>query len=273
MEFVEFYKMSGTGNDFIVFDMFAEATQKKLQKINRTDLTKSICQRGISIGADGVVFIEKTPQYDFAWDFYNSDGSMAEMCGNASRCVARLAFDLGYTTKKTKFKTIAGVVEAELNADKTVSIQMPAQISLGKKTTIKVDNHSVNGHILNTGVPHFVIESKKDFNLSLGLAKKIRNHKKFASKGTNVTLYKKINESEIKSVTYERGVEGFTLSCGTGAVAAGLVFQGAKNISEVRVNVPGGALYISQNKKTNRPVLRGAAELIYKGEFNMESIV
>ena len=105
-----FTKMSGSGNDFIIIDnreLIIETSAKR-------DLVSKICIPKVSVGADGVIFIENSDKVDFKWDFYNGDGSSAEMCGNGGRCVARYAYEKNITRKKMSFETTAGIIKAEV---------------------------------------------------------------------------------------------------------------------------------------------------------------
>src|SRR5271156_5884747 len=109
---ITFTKMTGAGNDFLIFD----AREKGFPKFDRSLFAKSLCRRSLSIGADGVVFIEKTktPHVAFRWDFYNADGSSAEMCGNASRCVARYALERNIADRSMSFETPAGIIKTKV---------------------------------------------------------------------------------------------------------------------------------------------------------------
>ncbi len=270
---IEFYKYSGTGNDFIIFDGLKEGLLRKFAGVERPEFVAKICQRAVSAGADGVVFVEPSQEYDFQWDFYNSDGSTAEMCGNAARCVARMTHDLGYTKESMKFKTTAGVIEATINADQTISVQLTSPSLTLTDKAVEVKGGKFFGVFVNTGVPHFVMETERDFEPMKQIARELRASKDFGAKGSNVTLFRKVNTDHIRSISFERGIEDFTLSCGTGAVAAGLVFQKKQGEQETKVDVPGGRLFVSLNPVTKKPVLRGTANFIYKGELNVEGLL
>jgi diaminopimelate epimerase len=213
---IEFYKMSGSGNDFIIIDN----RDLSLNVGNLPDFVRAVCRRQISVGADGVVIIESSNTADFKWQFFNSDGSVAEMCGNAARCVARLAFLQGIAEEKLSFETIAGIVNAEVHENvPKVKLTDPSRVILGKK--IALEGREFVLDIVDTGVPHAVnfvdnIESCSVFDWG----RKIRRHDCFQPKGTNVNFAAVLGRHEMKVRTYERGVEDETLACGTGAVAA-----------------------------------------------------
>jgi len=213
---IEFYKMSGSGNDFIIID-------NRDLSLNVGDLpsfVRKVCERKISVGADGLLLIEPSNTADFKWRFFNSDGSVAEMCGNAARCVAHLASIQGISGEKLSFETIAGIVNAEVHGNvPKVKLTNPSRVILGKKIALKGREFILD--IVDTGVPHAVnfvddIESCSVFDWG----RKIRRHDFFQPKGTNANFAKVTDRHKIKLRTYERGVEDETLACGTGAVAA-----------------------------------------------------
>jgi diaminopimelate epimerase len=213
---IEFYKMSGSGNDFIIIDN----RELSLNVGNLPDFVRAVCRRKISVGADGVVIIEPSNTADFKWQFFNSDGSVAEMCGNAARCVAHLASLQGIAEKKLSFETIAGIVTAEVHENvPKVKLTDPSRVILGKKIALEGKEFVLD--IVDTGVPHAVnfvdnIESCSVFDWG----RKIRRHDCFQPKGTNANFAAVLGRHKMKVRTYERGVEDETLACGTGAVAA-----------------------------------------------------
>jgi diaminopimelate epimerase len=116
---LKFTKMTGSGNDFIIIDN----RDNKIRDYN-TEFIKKVCTRSLSVGADGIIFIENSMQADFKWSFFNSDGSVAEMCGNGSRCVAKYAYLNGIAGKKMRFETLAGIISAEIKDDEYVKVQL-----------------------------------------------------------------------------------------------------------------------------------------------------
>lgn len=244
--------MSGAGNTFIIFDLI----KNKLFVSNRSEMAKKICSSITGVGADGFVFIEKLKDFDFEWDFYNNDGSKAEACGNASRCVVKYFSDQ-YQKTQIRFKTAAGVIQGEIS-NSVVSVQMP-QIQFSKKE---------NEIIINSGVPHLMIETHEIENLNNLKKSALQNRypQSLNDKGANVTFVQ-IFEDQIKSVTFERGVEDFTQACGTGAVAAAAYVYNIQNKSKSNydVQVPGGWLNIDFTK--NQPILSGPAEYVCEFKF------
>lgn len=220
MRKIEFFKMNGSGNDFILIDNRQNVVENIGLKIE--EFVKRICKRGLSIGADGVILIENTnePDCDFAWQFYNSDGSKASMCGNGSRCAVRFAYLKGIISDtKTTFLTGAGKIYGEIVGINTVKVQLTKPTDY---KTIELDNQTM--YFINTGVPHLVIfVDDLDAVDVAKLGAKYRYHEAFAPAGTNVNFVKILDNNTIAIRTYERGVESETLACGTGSTASSLI--------------------------------------------------
>jgi len=249
---VEIFKMTGAGNDFLII---SEALPTKP---SRPEMAKQFCDRHYGIGADGLVILEKNHLGAFRWDFYNSDGSKAEMCGNAARCVIRFLTEKTGATGMIKVQTQDGHFEGRCLSDGQVEVIVPPAKDIQFAVDLSVDNEIVIGDQIWAGVPHFVLRRAPDKEL----AQKIRRHIHFESHGTNVTFLSETNEFLVQAVTFERGVEDFTLACGTGAIAAALSqFHTQAQISSVQVQMPGGMLTIEKG-----PPLKqiGPAEWIAK---------
>jgi diaminopimelate epimerase len=263
---IEFYKMSGSGNDFIIID-------NRDLSLNVGDLptfARKVCARKISVGADGLFLIEPSNTVDFKWQFFNSDGSMAEMCGNGSRCVARYAYLKGIASKKMSFETLAGIISAEVNDDVVkVRLTDPSPVlSIG--VLIFEDGQFVLDFV-DTGVPHAVtfvdnLETCTVFEWG----RKIRRHEYFQPRGTNANFAMVIDRHKIRVRTYERGVEEETLACGTGDVASVLA-AASRGLVDSPVDVlvqSGEILRIYFTKKDDRfdeIYLEGKVKIIYHG--------
>ncbi|ACL02122.1 diaminopimelate epimerase [Desulfatibacillum aliphaticivorans] len=269
---LQFYKMSGSGNDFII----ADNRDGKIAKDDMPGLAKALCARKISIGADGLVLVENSDQCDFKWQFYNSDGSEAEMCGNASRCVARFAYLNKIAGEKMTFETLAGVIHAEVLGE-TVKAGLTDPTDVKYFYALDVDGTTCNVTSMNTGVPHVVLLvgniEKPDVE---ELGRKIRYHEAFAPAGTNVNFVE-FRRGELAVRTYERGVEGETLACGTGAVAAALARVAADAaLSPVKVLTrSGGYLYVHYKRVPGgygNIFLEGDANIIYTGEIGPDAL-
>jgi diaminopimelate epimerase len=263
---IEFYKMSGSGNDFIIID-------NRDLSLNVGDLpafARRVCERKISVGADGLLLIEPSKTVNFKWQFFNSDGSMAEMCGNASRCVARYAYLKGIAPKKMSFETIAGIISAEVNDDVVkVRLTDPSPVqSIGK---LVIDDCQFVLDSVDTGVPHAVtFVNNLETCTVLEWGRKIRRHECFQPRGTNANFATVIDRHKIRVRTYERGVEDETLACGTGDVATVLA-AASRGLVETPVDVivqSGETLRIYFTKKGDRfgeIYLEGKVKIVYSG--------
>jgi len=272
---IKFTKMSGTLNDFIIIDNRSLI----LDADHLSDWVKKICARKYSVGADGLILIEKSEKADFKWRFFNCDGSEAEMCGNGSRCAARFAYLEGITSPNLTFETLAGIIKAQVN-DNRVKVQMTDPTHIKLDTTLTIEGSPVKLSRINTGVPHVVIEvgNLSDFGLPtlLTLGRTIRTHKFFEPQGTNVNFIEPLDFSHIKVKTYERGVEDITYAFGTGVVASALIAHAKKMVkSPVEVETPGGKLMVYfefDGKNYSKVFLEGDARVIYRGELTDESV-
>lgn len=267
---LEFTKMDGAGNDFIVVD-------NRSRKLEITpEQAVRLCHRQHGIGADGLVLLVpgRSGQAPWAWEFYNSDGSVAEMCGNASRCFARYVRRLVPGSGPLAFETLAGVITAEFDGD-LVSVNLTAPQNLRLSEKIPLAGGPLEVHSLNTGVPHavvFVPDVEKVEVLKLGA--EIRRHPHFAPKGTNVNFAQVLAAGQLRVRTFERGVEGETLACGTGVTATALIAAKVYGFqSPVAVRVQGGdTLGISFAEAAggfDKVRLRGPAQFVFEGRVEL----
>lgn len=268
MNNLKFWKMSGSGNDFIIIDN----RNLTFPKNNVRDFISKICKRSLSVGADGVIFIEPSNIVDFKWDFYNSDGSTAEMCGNGSRCAVRYCYLNGITGKKVQFETLAGIIEAEITEDTRVKVKLTNPIDYKPELDIKLSDTTFQAGFVNTGVPHVVIETDNIDNLDITkYGREIRFHENFSPKGTNVNFCKVLKDNLVKIRTYERGVEGETLACGTGSAAVAYILN-KKNKVKTPVNlITSGGMELIIHVMGDDLYLEGEARVIYKGELTEEA--
>ncbi len=215
---ISFSKLNGSGNDFLLIDARGGA----MKGIDRPEFVRKVCDRSRSVGADGAIFIEASRKADFRWDFFNADGSVAEMCGNGGRCAARFAVARRIAGRRLAFETLAGLIRAEV-LGRRVKLQMtrPHGLALGK--SLALAGRKIAYSFVNTGVPHAVLFVPDLETIDLmGVGRGVRTHRAFAPRGTNVD-FARVKDGAVFVRTYERGVEGETLACGTGAVAAGLL--------------------------------------------------
>jgi diaminopimelate epimerase len=273
---IPFAKMSGTGNDFIIIDNRAEIVADD----EMVDLAVQACRRGQSVGADGLLLIENDKEFDFAWRFFNSDGSEAEMCGNASRCVARLAYLDDIAGPESIFRTLAGPIKASVDGS-TVRVQLTRPHSLIPEFALELnDNRVLKAGFVDTGVPHTVLvleDNNLEATIVEDLGREIRFHSQFAPAGTNVNFVQIVDSGNIHVRTYERGVEAETLACGTGVVASAIVTT-AKGLTSPHVlaRTRGGdilGVYIDGSDPGSMDVsLEGEASLVYRAQLTEETI-
>ena len=265
---IPFMKMSGSGNDFILVDHRTPV----LKKDQMPAFARMVCRRRISVGADGLIFIEPSERADFRWQFFNADGSEAEMCGNGGRCAARFAYLKGIAGPSLTFETVAGVLSAQVNGMR-VKLEMTEPHGLKLDEVVVVEGKAIRVSSLNTGVPHavhFAEEVEKLDVVRMGRA--IRNHPHFAPGGTNVNFVRAGDGSCLVVRTYERGVEDETLACGTGVVASSLIsaFKGLVK-SPVSVQTRGGEVlrvhFEIEGKEVKSVFYEGEVHIIYEAEM------
>jgi len=231
-------KYSANGNDFVIF----HANTKE----NRSGLAKEICHRQDGIGADGLIVLVPHAEYDFEWEFYNSDGSHAEMCGNGSRACAHYAFNNDLAPAKMSFLTEAGVINAVVEENTPKSAMVLSELT---PPEIIDKNIEFNGHswwLINTGVPHLVRFTDDITEFDKEEALEMRS---VYNANVNVVF---VDGENLRVRTYERGVEDETLACGTGMAAS---FYRAYKEGKVKNNIEvyptsGDTLYLGMNERT-----------------------
>ncbi|OGP54172.1 MAG: diaminopimelate epimerase [Deltaproteobacteria bacterium RBG_13_52_11] len=269
---LEFYKMTGGGNDFILID-------NREGKIDVDALRPSIpqlCRHKLSVGADGLIILEHSAKAHFRWRFFNADGSEAEMCGNGGRCAARLAHLVGMAPADLTFETVAGLIRAQVKG-RGVKLTLPPPSDIRLGISLPIEEEEVSVDFINTGVPHAVIFAPDLLKADvIGLGRRIRHHEAFQPAGTNVDFIK-VDNGTVAIRTYERGVEDETLACGTGAVAAALI-AGLRGLafSPTTVIPRGGeplTIYYEGGGKIKDVSLEGEVRLIYRGWLDEESLL
>lgn len=278
---MEFMKIQGAGNDFIVINnMDLKISLDKIPAI-----AKKLCMRKVSLGADGLMVVDYADKdSDFKMRFYNSDGSIGEMCGNGARCIARYAYFNNIASKKMKFETGAGIVYAEILEKRLVKVELnkPEKIKLHADVEIDGVNYECSYIELgNPGLPHAVVkyeglENTKEQEI-FDLGRKIRFYKDFP-KGANVNFFDIIDYATAIVKTYERGVEDFTLACGTGSgsTAVALLLKGYLKGKRVKIVVPGGELFIEveiENDNVQKLYLIGDTNIIATGQIMDEDLI
>jgi diaminopimelate epimerase len=272
MEPITFFKMSGSGNDFIIVDN----REKVIKDNDLPGFINRICRRKMSVGADGFILIEPSDKADFKWRFFNSDGSKAEMCGNGARCAARFAYVNGIAGENLSFETEAGVVSGQVKDDRA-KVKMPDPVELRLDYNIELKSGPVTVCSVNTGVPHVVVmnETIEDINV-FDFGREIRFHEAFAPAGTNVNFICQQKQGHLAIRTYERGVENETLACGTGSIAAALITScKAKWPSPINLVTRSGESLTIYFKKDNRNFndiyLEGDARIIYSAQLGEDA--
>jgi diaminopimelate epimerase len=275
---IKFTKMNGLGNDFIILDY----EEYKKTNLPADKLALKLCNRNFCIGADGLIIINKaTEKADISWIFYNSDGSVAEMCGNGMRCFARYVYDNHIIDKKEfSVETKAGIIRPKIISENEVRVNMgkpildPAKIPCNSDKILNVpyeNNFKLN--LISMGNPHCIIFVEKDSKrLAVEFGSKIENDKMFPEK-TNVEFAEILSKNEVILNVWERGC-GITSACGTGScatVVAGIL-NGYLN-NNVKVHLPGGDLNIEWQgnaKDTEHDVFMiGRADYSFKGELTI----
>ena len=267
---LEFSKMSGAGNDFVLLDNRSQQIKLTREQVAR------LCHRQKGVGADGLMLLIPcaSGKAEWAWDFFNSDGSVAEMCGNGARCFARFVQRLTGASGPVTFETIAGVITAELHGERvTVNLTQPTDWRLDQQVNVTTGTLSV--HCVNTGVPHAVIfVPDADTAMVQRLGAEVRYHQQFQPKGTNVNFVQALSPGFIRVRTYERGVEGETLACGTGVTASALVASQVHRFpSPIKVQVQSGDVLEVGFREADGVFsdvrLTGPADFVFEGRITL----
>jgi len=264
---INFWKMHGAGNDFIVID----GRKTQIDENILPDLAKNMCDRHFGIGADGILLVLPSEKADCRMKMLNPDGSEAEMCGNGIRCFAKYIYDTSNEKKDVlSVETLAGIMVPALIIRNGQAVG--AEVDMGtpkenKKSDLKIGDKIFKITIVSMGNPHCVVFVDDINNVNLTeIGPKIENHKMFPNR-TNVEFVQVLGDKEIKVIVWERGA-GITLACGTGACAS-LVAAHLNNKTSRRaiVHLPGGDLDVEWEKEDDHVALRGPAEKVFEGKF------
>lgn len=278
---MRFWKMNGAGNDFIILNNLEERLSPKAFP----QLAQTLCRRHMSIGADGLMVVEAADQGgDFKMLFFNSDGSVGEMCGNGARCICRYGFENGLAGEAQAVETTAGMVfgrridqrlyRVQLNDPTTIRLDCPVEVEGVRYACSYVE-------LGNPGLPHAVVPyhnlSSADEGELRELGRKIRWSPVFP-RGANVNFYELTGEDRFFLRTFERGVEDFTYACGTGtgSVVLALTLTGRVSGRDVAVSVPGGELHVTVDREGNavRDLwLTGPTNIVCEGEVCDEDLL
>lgn len=274
--------MHGAGNDFVIFDA------KMNENLNFSpEQIKKICDRHFGIGADGVIIFSDSNATDFEINYFEADGTTGNLCANGSRCVIKYAKEMNRITgAQARFIFNNNEYSGEVIDDQLVKFNLNSQIEIKTNFKIEAAGQLINSSYVHNGTPHTVIKIQDvlknpddqnsmydDINSFpvFELAKEIRYSKDFAPAGTNVNFYS-IENDKIFVRSYERGVEGETLACGTGIIATALVINKNEGINPPIkiVSSSGYELTVNfsvANHSINDLSLIGKAEFVFKGEL------
>jgi len=273
---IRFTKMHGAANDFVVIDH-----REPFLPADSGALFARLCDRRRGIGADGVLLLERDPEHDFAMRYFNADGKPAEFCGNGARCLGRLALDLGLgKSGVVRFRTAAGVMEARRapgGGASDIELHFGRVEAASEPFAVAAAGREFTGRLARPGVPHFVVGVSDVAAVPVaewGAA--LRRHPRFAPAGANVDFVARLGAQRIAMRTFERGVEGETLACGSGAMATALWAVAEGGRAPVTIATAGGdelvvGLAPMADSGAGRAFdvrLTGPAEVAYAGEWS-----
>jgi diaminopimelate epimerase len=261
--------MTGSGNDFVFFDNRLQENED----IANPELIARLCDRRQGVGADGVVLIDQHAQYAFGMRYYNRDGTLAEMCGNAALCSARLALELGVVSPAEleggfRFDTVSGPVGARLRGDGP-EIDMVPVTELEPAFDLPLESGELRIGFARVGVPHVVVlvDNLSTFPVE-ERGRRIRWHTRLTGKGGANANFVSATRGTVRMRTYERGVEAETLACGTGSVAVAALLEvwDLAPPEGIRIDTASGcAVFASSGSGSAPPFLRGEGRIVFSG--------
>lgn len=262
-----FYKMSGSGNDFVMVD----AMREPAGQLATAEVIRSLCARATGIGADGIVFLEPSSMADYRMTYLNSDGSRADLCGNASLCSARLATELGHVTRpEFRFETDAGVLGARLLSE-LPEVDLRPVIDVAREMPLRMQAGERWIGFATAGVPHLVVRVDDVGTVDVAARGRPLRHDASLARGANVNFVSPAGAGGWKIRTFERGVEGETLACGTGSVATAVLLSEHGEASEqVALQTRSGKTLKVRLRRTTDgwvPSLSGEARIVFEGRF------
>lgn len=276
---MDFFKMQGAGNDFIVVNNI----ELKIPEEKLFEIAKRVCTRRLSLGADALMIIAPARSgCDFRMIFINADGTEAEMCGNGARCLARYAYENGIAGEHMIFETVAGPVDAWRLSEREYKIKLnsPSIFTPGVKASVGDKVYDCTYVELGSpGIPHGVVNLPNFRDLSEDEFKEIGSSLRYNEvfpKGANINFYDIAQDGEIYLTTFERGVEDFTLACGTGSGSTALTLEHNKEVEDsvIKLNVPGGVLSVEIVRDGDNVdlYLIGDTNIVAKGTLTDEDI-
>lgn len=271
---MRFTKMHGAGNDFVIINNI----EQKLTREELSALAARVCRRRESVGADGLMaVVEPAGDADYGMLFFNADGSEGEMCGNGARCIARYGHDHALAGNVQRIETVSGTVRGERISDTYYRVRLndPSLIDLHRPVMVDGTVYDcAYVELGRPGLPHAVcvVENEPERETLYSVGKALRWAPEF-SRGANVTFACVRSANELCAITFERGVEDFTLACGTGcgAAVAALTLRAVLDAGkEVKITMPGGTLYVTLDvcgDTAQNILLTGPTATVYEGEL------
>ena len=274
MNKIPFMKLSGAGNDFVIINNLSKIVDSTDSEF--MNFVTKVCQRRMSVGADGVLLVEDAEDVDFRMRYFNADGGEVETCGNGARCISKFAYLNGIVSEQMRFLTNAGIYEAEVVSD-NVKVRMSDPTDIRINVPLRLEDGVHNVGFANSGVPHVVffvddLEATDVFDLG----QQTRYHNDFKPAGTNANFIRIHSQELIEIRTYERGVENETLACGTGSIASAIVSATLGKVkSPVSVKTASGVVlkihFDLENDEAKNAYLEGDARVIFAGELTSEA--
>ena len=278
---MRFWKMNGAGNDFIILNNMEEGLPEEAFPI----LARTLCAPHRSLGADGFMVVQPAQgEGDFRMGFYNSDGSVGEMCGNGARCICRYGYETGLAGETQRVETTAGLVTGRRISRREYQVRLNDPTTISLQEELEAEGKTwpcAYVELGDPGLPHAVVPypglAGADPQALFRLGRALRNHPRFP-KGANVNFYEITGPDQVLEKTYERGVEDFTLACGTGtgSVVTVLTLLGQVSGRRVKVTMAGGVLTVDVERAGDRVTglyLTGPTNLVAKGEIFDEELV
>ena len=254
-----FTKYQGAGNDFLLID-----DRKEHFPFFQISFVQRLCSRNYGVGADGIILLQNSYAADFRMRIFNSDGTEAQSCGNGLRCFVQFLAKLKLLNGKKQIETLGGIVTGWVEEDKTY-IALDYSLPPVQKLNLSLEKDFYFSYFVNSGVPHLIhfVKDLERFPL-LKIGKGLRSHPLLGKEGANVNFVEQRGES-LYVRTFERGVEGETLACGTGAIAAAWTVKKVLNKKNpILLHFPGGTLEVEIGKKV---VMTGPTEEVFEGSY------
>ncbi len=270
---IQFTKMHGAGNDFVMIDdrNLAVPWQDYFRMA-------ALATRRTGVGCEGIILIQPSDRADFRMRFLNPDGTEVELCGNGARCCAAFANQLGAVGKAMTLETLAGLIDAEIT-ETGVKIWMPEPTERRYDLAVEIEGRIFNGHAITIGVPHFVVPVTDLATLDVArYGNRIRQHGTFAPHGVNVDFVKYCAVNRIQMRTYERGVEAESGACGTGAVAAAIIAieRGDFTLPVTVTTSTGFELHVDGDWRTRKctgMTLTGPVKVVFEGTIDLDALI